>query len=143
MLRIALCIGLLASLALPVAAQEADGETPCEAKVRLRGTIWDSRAHQLEPTLGPVLDEIARVYQERCVGYLLVIESHAYGLATPELNEMMAELRAAVVRHELVKRGVPESEMSLAPIGDRRPMFPGSGPDWADSNRRITFRVAN
>ncbi len=141
--RIALGIVVSMGVALAASAQEGAGDDTCASQVRLRGPIWDTTEHRLEEGLGPVLDEVARVYRERCLGYLLVIESHAYTLATPELNERMSELRAAIVRHELAKRGVPLSEMSLAPIGDRRPMFPGSGRDWADRNRRISFRVAN
>jgi outer membrane protein OmpA-like peptidoglycan-associated protein len=136
-------LGLAMTLALAAGAEEAPSEESCVGKVRLRGPIWDITANQIEPGLGPVLDEVAQAYQERCAGKLVVIESHAYSLPTPELNEMLAELRAEVVRHELEKRGVPGSQMILAPIGSGRPMFEGSGPDWADRNRRITFRVAN
>jgi outer membrane protein OmpA-like peptidoglycan-associated protein len=143
MLRIALGLGLSMMLALAAGAQETEPEESCVGKVRLRGPIWDITTNQIEPGLGPVLDDVAKAYQERCAGKLVVIESHAYSLPTPELNEMVAELRAEVVRHELERRGVPASEMILAPIGSGRPMFPGSGADWADRNRRITFRVAN
>jgi len=142
-LRAILCLGLSIGLASGAAAQAGDTEDPCLGKVRLRGPVWDVTTHQLEPGLDGVLDAVAAAYRERCVGKLVVIESHAYSMPSAELNEMLAEIRAAVVRHELEKRGVPRSEMSLAPIGDRRPMFEGSGPDWVDRNRRITFRVAN
>jgi OOP family OmpA-OmpF porin len=143
MLRWAVGLGLAMALVLAAGAEEAPSEESCVGKVRLRGPIWDITANEIEPGLGPVLDEVAKAYEERCAGKLLVIESHAYSLPTPELNRMVAELRAEVVRHELGERGVPRSEMILAPIGSARPMFPGSGADWAHRNRRITFRVAN
>lgn len=141
-----LLLGLLIGVVMvpgPGRTQEPAGQESCVGKVRLRGPIWDITANELEPGLGDVLDRVASLYQQRCLGKLVVIESHAYALPTPELNEKLADLRAAVVRHELSKRGVPASEMVVAPIGERRPMFPGSGPDAAERNRRITFRIAN
>jgi outer membrane protein OmpA-like peptidoglycan-associated protein len=141
-----LLLGLLISVVMapgPGRAQGLESEESCVGKVRLRGPIWDIAANELEPGLGEVLDVVAHTYQQRCAGKLVVIESHAYALPTPELNDKLADLRASVVRHELSKRGVPASEMVVAPIGDRRPMFPGAGPDVAERNRRITFRVAN
>jgi outer membrane protein OmpA-like peptidoglycan-associated protein len=136
------CVAL-ALAAAPAFGGEPEIEESCVGKVRLRGPIWDLTANQLEPGLDVVLDDVARVYKERCVGKLVVIEAHAYALPAPELNEKLSELRAAVIRHELVKRGVPATELVLAPMGDRRPMFPLDGPDAAERNRRITFRVAN
>ncbi|MEN8160060.1 MAG: OmpA family protein [Myxococcota bacterium] len=141
MLRGALWVVLSMGLAFAAGAQEP--EESCVGKVRLRGPIWDITTNELEAGLGVVLDQVVEAYRERCVGKLVVIEAHAYGLPTPELNETLSELRAAVVRHELVKRGIPASEMVLAPIGSARPMFAGSGRDWELRNRRITFRVAN
>lgn len=108
-----------------------------------RGPIWDLGANQLEPGLAVVLDEVARLYKERCGGKLVVIEAHAYELPAPELNENLSALRAALVRHELVKRGVPATEMVLAPLGETRPIVPLDAPDAVARNRRVTFRIAN
>lgn len=137
------CVSGLLLAAGPARAQEPDLADECVGKVRLRGPIWDLASNRLEEGLGIVLDEVARTYKERCLGKLVVIEAHAYELPAPELNEKLSELRAAVIRHELVQRGVPASELLLAPIGAARPMFPLDAPDAAERNRRITFRVAN
>jgi outer membrane protein OmpA-like peptidoglycan-associated protein len=136
------CVIALA-LAAPAFTQEPEIEESCVGKVRLRGPIWDIGANQLEPGLAVVLDEVARLYKERCGEKLVVIEAHAYELPAPELNESLSALRAAVVRHELAKRGVPATAMVLAPLGDTRPMVPLDGPDAVERNRRITFRVAD
>ena len=104
-----LLLGLLISVVMapgPGRAQGLESEESCVGKVRLRGPIWDIAANELEPGLGEVLDVVARTYQQRCVGKLVVIESHAYSLPTPELNDKLADLRASVVRYELSKRGV-------------------------------------
>lgn len=137
------CVSGMLLAAGPAPAQEPGVTDQCVGKVRLRGPIWDLAANRLEEGLGVVLDEVARTYKERCLGKLVVIESHAYELPAPELNQKLSELRAAVIRHELAQRGVPASELRLAPIGDARPMFPLDGPDAVERNRRITFRVAN
>jgi len=130
--------GMLAATALPALAQgeEAGG---CLGKVRLRGPLWDFPAGMLEPGLDVVFDEIARTIRERCALKSIVIEAHAFELPSPELNQLLSELRAATVRHELVKRGVSSEQLLPIGVGDTRPLVPKDTPGSALENRRVTF----
>jgi outer membrane protein OmpA-like peptidoglycan-associated protein len=141
LLRAATCTALLVPAA-PALAQDA-GAQSCVGKARLRGPIWDLAGGQLEPGLPEVFDGIARIIREDCGAKLIIIEAHAFELPAPELNLLLSELRAATVRYELVKRGIPAERLLAAPYGDTRPRVPKSAPDAALENRRITFLSAD
>jgi outer membrane protein OmpA-like peptidoglycan-associated protein len=134
-----LIAGGLAVAGLPAFAQ-GEPEESCMGKVRLRGPIWDLSTRSLEPGLDVVLDTVARTIRERCGTKSIVIESHAYEMPTPELNQRLSELRAGLVRHELVARGVPSGRLLPVGLGDTQPLIPLDEPDAALENRRITFR---
>ena len=125
----------------PAAFSQGTEPESCVGKVRLRGPLWDLQSGTLEPGLAEILDEIARTIRERCAQDSIVIEAHAFELPSPELNLLLSELRAATVRHELVKRGVPFVQLLPIGVGDTRPLVPKSDPDYALENRRVTFRV--
>ena len=135
-----LLAGGLAVTALPALA-EGEPEEACVGKVRLHGPIWDLATQALEPGLDVILDTAARTIRERCGQKSIVIEAHAYELPTPELDQRLSELRAAIVRHELVQRGVPSEQLLPIGLGDTRPLIPLDRPGAALENRRITFRV--
>jgi outer membrane protein OmpA-like peptidoglycan-associated protein len=135
-----LCTSAIACAALPALGQEAESES-CVGKVRLRGPLWDLQGGTLEPGLGVILDEVARTIRSRCAQDSIVIEAHAFELPSAELNLLLSELRAATVRHELVKRGVPFVQLLPIGVGDTRPLVPKDDPDYALENRRVTFRV--
>ena len=128
-----LCLALLAA---PAFAQPES----CVGKARIRGPLFDTTAGRLEPGLEVVLDDIARTILERCGSKDIVIEGHAYELASPELNRALAELRIQLVRHELAKRGIPIGRLMPVSLGDTRPIIPLDQAGAALENRRITFR---
>ena len=135
-----ICACGIACGALPALAQGAEPES-CAGEVRLRGPLWDLEAGALEPGLDVVLDELARMIREHCAQDSIVIEAHAFELPSPELNLLLSELRAATVRYELVKRGVPSVQLLPIGVGDTRPLLPKDDPDYALENRRIAFRA--
>ena len=135
-------LGLGSALAAaPAFAELPEVEETCAGKVRLHGPLWDLEAVQLQPGLGEILDTVARAIRERCGGKSIVIESHAYEMGSPELNQRLSELRAALVRDELVKRGVPAAQLMPIGLGDTRPLVPLDGAEGRRENRRVTFRV--
>jgi outer membrane protein OmpA-like peptidoglycan-associated protein len=134
-----LCAGAVVLLAPPAGAQ-APEPGGCVGKARLRGPLWDSTNAALEPGLGVALDEIARVIREDCTNKKIVIEGHAFEMASAELNLKLAELRVALVRYELEKRGVPAWQLLPVALGDTQPLNPKQGREAAFENRRITFR---
>jgi outer membrane protein OmpA-like peptidoglycan-associated protein len=140
MVRIAKALVLVCALGYAgsaAVAQEVE-EDGCVGKVRLRGPLWNLEQGTLEPGLDVIFDTVARTIRERCEGKSIVIEAHAFELPTPALNEDLSELRAETVRHELVKRGVPATQLLPVALGDLKPLDPKG---TALENRRITFRV--
>lgn len=115
----------------------------CGTKVRLRGAIYNYEMGELQPGISAILDELAKIFLERCREKLLIIEAHASEMPTPELNQRLSELRAHTLRFELGKRGIPESQILPAGLGSSRPEAASSEPDALNVNRRVTFRVAD
>jgi outer membrane protein OmpA-like peptidoglycan-associated protein len=136
-------IALLAGLVLAAgpAFAEEPGAEGCVGKVRLRGPLWDTASGQPEPGLDAILDAVAETIRERCGERGVVIEAHAFELPAPELNQRLSELRAALVRHELVKRGVPARRLLPVGMGETAPLVPAGEPGAALENRRVTFRA--
>jgi outer membrane protein OmpA-like peptidoglycan-associated protein len=125
---------------------ETSGESAaerCVGKVRLRGTIYDLQAAELQPGIAEILDEIAKTFLERCPQKLLIIEVHASELPTADLNQRLTELRAHGVRFELAKRGIPEGQMLPVGMGSSKPVATAGDPEALNLNRRVTFRVAD
>ena len=70
-----------------------------------------------------------------------MIEGHAFEMPSAELNLKLAEIRVALVRYELEKRGVPAWQLLPVALGDTQPSRPEEGSARAAlENRRITFR---
>ena len=134
------CIIAIGCAGLPAFAEGAEPES-CVGKVRLRGPLWDLQTGTLEPSLDVIFDAAARTIKQRCAQHSIVIEAHAFELPSAELNLLLSELRAASVRHELVKRGIPAVQLLAIGVGDTRPLVPQDQPGSALENRRITFRV--
>jgi outer membrane protein OmpA-like peptidoglycan-associated protein len=134
-----LVVALVALSATASAAKEP--EEDCVGKVRLRGPLWDSTSAALEPSLAPILDEIARVIRTDCGGKTILVEAHAFEMPSAALNQKLSELRVMLVTHELEKRGVKGTQLMPVALGDTRPIAPKDDRDAAVENRRITFRV--
>jgi chemotaxis protein MotB len=115
----------------------------CGVKLRLRGPLYDYGTAALQPGIGAILDEMARVFLARCGDKLLIIEAHTAELPTPELNQRLSELRALTIRFELKQRGIAEAQMLPVGMGSTKPEVPASDPDALNLNRRVTFRIAD
>jgi outer membrane protein OmpA-like peptidoglycan-associated protein len=137
---ISLLVAAAPSIADPNTESAADR---CVGKVRLRGTIYDYQAAELQPGIGMILDEIAKKFVELCPQKLLIIEVHASEMPTPELNQRLSELRAFTVRYELAKRGIPEAQMLPVGMGSSKHVAAAGDPEALNLNRRVTFRVAD
>jgi outer membrane protein OmpA-like peptidoglycan-associated protein len=137
-------LGVLAAgiAAAAGAAEPADSASDdCVGRFRLRGPIFDFATLELEPGLPQILDEVAKTALASCPSKTVVVESHATDLPTPELNQLLSELRARGIRYELLRRGLPEDRVRAVGLGDSQPLAAGSGPDARRLNRRITFRA--
>jgi outer membrane protein OmpA-like peptidoglycan-associated protein len=145
LLRALWIAAFVAGLAAPCLGQSsADAAAErCGVKLRLRGPLYDYGTGTLQPGIGAILDEMARVFLANCPDKLLIIEAHTTELPTPDLNQRLSELRAHSIRHELKQRGIPEAHMLPAGMGATKPEVAASDPDALNLNRRVTFRVAD
>jgi len=139
-LRAGALAGAVVCAALPAFAL-GDPEESCVGEVHLHGPLWNPETGTLEPGVDVMLDAAARTIREHCARHSIVIEAHALEEPGPELNQKLSELSAAIVRDELVKRGVPAGQLLPIGVGDTHPQVPQGQAGSAPENLGITFRV--
>lgn len=76
---------------------------------------------QLEPAARRELDAVLKAMQKR-PKLRLVVEGHAFSLATPEQNMALSDARAQAVVGALLKLGVDPNRLSFAAKGDTEPI---------------------
>lgn len=142
-----LALALAAACPTHAAAQQPVEDSPitttCLGVGRIRGAIFDPEAGSLQAGIPELLDRIARLYQEKCPGKVVLILGHAFEMPTPELNEELSALRARTIRHELATRGIPPAKLIAVGLGDTLPLVPSDTPDAMRLNRRVAFRVVD
>ncbi|MEX2628200.1 MAG: fasciclin domain-containing protein [Ilumatobacteraceae bacterium] len=89
---------------------------------------------EFDATAAAVLDELAAV-AKRFAGVTVVIEGHTDTAGDQQSNLELSELRAAVVRLELVARGVPGEQLDHVGRGGAEPVVVDGVEDRAASRR--------
>ncbi|MGH7847423.1 MAG: OmpA family protein [Candidatus Binatia bacterium] len=73
----------------------------------------------------------------------VVIEGHTDHVGSNEYNHKLGLLRAEVVKQELTRLGIDTSGMSVASLGETRPLLEDNT-NWARAvNRRAEFRITS
>jgi len=88
-----------------------------------------------------VLDEAARILQERGDLKEVVIEGHTCWIGTEKYNQGLSERRAKSVRDYLVKKGVSAERLSAVGFGETQPMADNKTRTGRQMNRRVEFKV--
>jgi OmpA-OmpF porin, OOP family len=123
----------VAAAAPPVAA--AAPATPPTAP-RVFNVFFDFDRSELSPEARPILAEAARFAQQGGVARVMVT-GHADRAGAASYNQRLSERRAASVRQELVRQGIPEGEIATAGRGEGDPAVPTPDGVREPRNRRV------
>ncbi|HEX2485443.1 MAG TPA: OmpA family protein, partial [Myxococcota bacterium] len=74
-----------------------------------------------------------------CAGKRILIEGHTESSGDAAADQAISERRAAEVKAQLVKRGVPANALDTKGLGSSRPFT--KDPAQEKLNRRVTFLV--
>ena len=87
-----------------------------------------------------VLDQAAAAYREQ-PGAHFEISGHSDRSGSAAVNRAAAQRRAATVRDELVKRGIPRNAIRIASFGEDQPLVPTEDGVREVQNRRVEIRI--
>jgi len=96
---------------------------------------------ELRPESEPVLAELFRGLQSETEP-TIVIEGHTSSEGSTEYNQVLSERRAATVRADLLRRGLPAERLRAVGIGEARPIAPNDDESGRAINRRVEIRCS-
>jgi outer membrane protein OmpA-like peptidoglycan-associated protein len=138
-------VGLIAAasvlvIAPPAGAQDAAVEAvSCVGKARLRGSLFQTGAHDLETGAKVQLDFVAEAIRNNCAGKLVTIEGHTDLYGDAAANKGLSLRRANEVREYLVSKGVPAEQLRPVGYGQERPITREMTREAQQLNRRVSF----
>ena len=109
-----------------------------EALLRARTIRFEEASSNIDRASRELLDEVAMAL-EPCLGGTIAIVGHTDASGSEPGNVALSRERAEAVRQELVRRGIPESDLRASGVGSARPVD-GLAPE-DPANRRIEFSV--
>jgi outer membrane protein OmpA-like peptidoglycan-associated protein len=137
--------GVIAAASLLVVApparatDAADGVVSCVGKARLRGSLFQTGAHDLEVGAKVQLDLVAESILKNCAGKVVTIEGHTDLYGDAAYNKGLSLRRANEVKEYLVSKGVPADQLRTVGYGHERPIAREMTREAQQLNRRVSF----
>jgi outer membrane protein OmpA-like peptidoglycan-associated protein len=103
--------------------------------------LFDLSRARVKRRARPILEAIKTLQEQHPEWISLRIEGHADVQGDPEFNQKLSERRAANVRDELVKLGIPSEMIDAVGYGSTRPRDMRMDEEGHQRNRRVEFVV--
>jgi OmpA-OmpF porin, OOP family len=98
--------------------------------------LFGINANGYDPRYQKILDEVAEALNAN-PGYRLRIEGHTDNTGRYPGNQRLSETRARSCYNALLKKGIPESRMSVAGFGKEKPVASNDTYEGRNQNRRV------
>ena len=125
-------------------------ETPRGVVITLPNTLFAFDSFDLDAPARRVVERIAYVLNHpRAATRTVVLEGHTDAIGTAAYNLGLSRHRAETVSRELIGYGVRRDRVSVAALGETRPIAPNKKPDGSDDpagrakNRRVEAVIRN
>ena len=105
--------------------------------------LFDFEKARVRSAAHPVLEAIVSLYKLHPEWAKIRIEGHADARGDAAFNQDVSERRAAMVRNELVKRGIPATIIESVGLGATRPRDKRKVEEAYRLNRRVEFVVVS
>jgi outer membrane protein OmpA-like peptidoglycan-associated protein len=102
--------------------------------------LFDTGKYNLKPTALTNLSQMAAIIKKYPEN-ILTIKGYTDSTGTPDGNKRLSEARAAAVRDELIKGGVPSNTVSIVGMGRDNPIGDNNTPDGRQQNRRVEIEI--
>jgi outer membrane protein OmpA-like peptidoglycan-associated protein len=106
----------------------------------LNNIFFDFDQATLKPESFPELNRIAGLMKEKST-MEIKITGHADATGPEAYNLKLSEKRARAVVNYLAKQGVGEARLSVAFLGESKPIAPNTTADGRRKNRRVEFKI--
>ena len=132
-----LCIRLMPIIGMIGASATAQEATPA-APPPPAMVFFDWGKGEIRSDDSATLDKVAEAWRARPAAHLRVT-GHTDRSGSSSVNRASGLKRAATVRAELEKRGIPRNAMSVASFGEEQPLVPTEDGVREVQNRRVTI----
>lgn len=129
--------GYVTNLRITTTAADTRNKLLTEGKLISYGIYFDVNSDQVKPESYGTLKEIANIIKESSIQVQIV--GHTDNSGNDAANLDLSKRRAASVKTELTKLGVPEEVLTTAGAGASQPIAPNDTPENKSLNRRSEF----
>lgn len=105
----------------------------------LETIYFDYNSRDLNPEMKQRVDGVAQWIMQNAPGRKVLVEGHCDDRGTTEYNVSLGHDRAASVREELYRAGIPPELVSTVSYGKERPVNPEHNEAAWTKNRRVQF----
>ncbi|HET6466862.1 MAG TPA: OmpA family protein [Geminicoccaceae bacterium] len=141
MLRLLTAVSLLSLIAPAVVhAQQPDRAATAQARTGQYMVFFAFDSATLDAEARSTIGAAAAEYQRTGAARVLV-QGHADTSGSPSYNQALSERRADAVAAELVRQGVPDSEISRSGAGENELLVPTGEGVREPRNRRVEIQI--
>jgi outer membrane protein OmpA-like peptidoglycan-associated protein len=106
----------------------------------VHGVLFNPGSALLRAESEPVLERLVQGLREAIGGGPITIEGHTADEVAEASDQVLSERRAAVVRTELIRRGMPAGRLRATGAGSTRPIAGNGDENGRSMNRRFEIR---
>jgi outer membrane protein OmpA-like peptidoglycan-associated protein len=106
-----------------------------------RNILFTSASDRLTDSSYLPLDALAALMKDHPEWHL-TIEGHTDNSGNPRANQLLSQKRASAVRDYLVKKGIPESHLTAAGLGQEQPIGDNNTAAGKAANRRVELKLS-
>jgi len=103
--------------------------------------LFNSSSDQLIDSSYLALDELAKLMNDNPEAHL-TIEGYTDNSGKAEKNLLLSQKRALAVKNYLIKKGIIESRLTAAGLGQEHPIADNSTPAGRAINRRVELKLS-
>ena len=106
-----------------------------------RNILFTSASDRLTDSSYLALNTLAALMKDHPEWHL-TIEGHTDNSGNPRANQLLSQNRASAVRDYLVKKGIPESHLTAAGLGQEQPIGDNNSAAGRAANRRVELKLS-
>jgi outer membrane protein OmpA-like peptidoglycan-associated protein/curli biogenesis system outer membrane secretion channel CsgG len=107
-------------------------------RIVTHGITFDSGSDRMRPESGPTLAKILKLLKDDAA-LAFDIEGHTDSQGGDQVNLLLSQRRAAVVKAWLVSQGIEDGRLASKGVGSSKPLDTNDTPEGRANNRRVEF----
>lgn len=110
--------------------------------ITIEDMLFEFNKYQIKSSHSNILDRLFEIVKDN-KQYNVQIAGHTDDIGNIEYNQDLSEKRAESIFNELVKRGIPQEQMSFIGYGETKPLVENNSEQNKRKNRRVEILFLN